>query len=194
VARLLKSPRARKMQSTTEHTGPSAVYGSGQGEVERGGEGKVVARLRSGGNRRDGGSRVSPFIKPALPDVPRSARPDDDTVRVGDLPIRHVPVIPAHHSMAAARKMALLKQSSLLLVERDDYIVGTIDERALAADHDLTAVAAAMRPLATRLRPATPVTEARELFIRARAAILPVVAGGLILGAVTRSDVERARS
>ena len=51
-----------------------------------------------------------------------------------------------------------------------------------------------MRPLATWLRPATPVTEARELFIRARADILPVVAGGFILGAVTRSDVERARS
>ena len=32
------------MQSTTEHTGLSAVYGTGQGRVERGGEGKVVAR------------------------------------------------------------------------------------------------------------------------------------------------------
>jgi Mg/Co/Ni transporter MgtE len=108
--------------------------------------------------------------------------------------MRRVPVIPAHLSMAAARKVALLKQSSLLLVEREDHIVGTIDERALAADHDLTAVAAAMRPLATWLRPATPVTEARELFIRARASILPVVAGDFILGSVTRSDVERARS
>jgi CBS domain-containing protein len=121
------------------------------------------------------------------------ARPDGDVVRVADLPIRRVPVIPAHLSMAAARKVALLKQISLLLVERDDHIVGAIDDRALAADHDLTAVLAAMRPLSTSLRPATPVTEARELFIRARAAILPVVAGGFILGAVTRSDVERAR-
>jgi hypothetical protein len=176
------------MQSTTEHTGLSAVRGSVQGDGERGGEGKVVARLRSGEGRREGGSRVSPFV------TERPARPDDDTVRVGDLTIRRVPVIPAHLSMGAARKVGLLKQSSLLLVERDDQIVGTIDERALAADHDLTAVAAAMRPLAACLRPATPVTEARELFIRARAAILPVVVGGFILGAVTRSDVERARS
>ena len=176
------------MQSTTEHTGLSAAYGSGQGGVERGGEGKVVARLRSGGNRRDGESRVSPFV------YPRSARPEADTVRVGDLPIRRVPVIPAHLTMGAARKVAQLKQVSLLLVERDDQIVGTIDERALAADHDLTAVAAAMRPLAQWLRPATPASEAREQFIRARAAILPVIAGGFILGAVTRSDVERARA
>jgi CBS domain-containing protein len=128
---------------------------------------------------------VSPFV---------GARPADDTVRVGDLAIRRVPVIPVHMSMAGARKVARLKQVSLLLVERDDQIVGTIDDRALSADHDLTAVAAAMRPLATFLRPATPVTEARELFIRARASVLPVVAGGFILGAIARSDVERARA
>jgi CBS domain-containing protein len=128
---------------------------------------------------------VSPFVGP---------RPDGDTVRVGDLVIRRVPVIAAHLSMAAARKVAMLKQTSLLLVEQGDQIVGTIDDRALAADHDVTAVAAAMQPLATCLRLATPVTEARELFIRARATILPVVVGGFVLGAVTRSDVERARS
>jgi CBS domain-containing protein len=130
---------------------------------------------------------VSPFVSP-------QARPEGDTVRIGDLPIRGVPVIPMHLTMAAARKVAMLKQASLLLVERDDQIVGTIDDRSLAGEHDLTAVAAAMRPLATSLRPATPVSEARELFIRARATILPVVAGGFILGAVTRSDVERARA
>ena len=176
------------MQSTTEHTGLSAGYGSGAGRVEGGDVGKVVARLRSGGNRRDGESRVFSFVSPL------SKRPEGDTVRVGDLTVRRVPVIPTHLSMAAARKVARLKQVSLLLVERDEHIVGVIDERALAADHDLTAVAAAMRPLATCLRPATPVTEARELFIRARATILPVVVGGFILGAVTRSDVERARA
>jgi CBS domain-containing protein len=127
---------------------------------------------------------VSPFIK---------ARPEGDTVRVGDLPIRRIPVIPAHLSMDAARKVAVLKQSALLLVERDGHIVGTIDERAFATNYHLAAVAAAaMTPLATCLRPATPVSEARELFVRARAAILPVVAGGFILGAVTRSDVERS--
>ena len=134
---------------------------------------------------------MSPFVNLHSP---RSARPDGDLVRVGDLPIRRVPVIPAHLSMAAARKVALLKQISLLLVERDNQIVGTIDDSALTADNDPTEVAAAMRPLTTSLRPATPVTEARELFIRARASILPVVVGGFILGAVTRSDVERARS
>jgi CBS domain-containing protein len=111
-------------------------------------------------------------------------------VRVGDLATRPIPVVPSHLSMAAARKVALVKQISLLLIERDDHIVGTIDERALAAEHDLTAVAAAMKPLAPYLRPAMPAAEARARFIRAGVDILPVVAGGFILGAVTRSDLE----
>jgi CBS domain-containing protein len=49
-----------------------------------------------------------------------------------------------------------------------------------------------MRPLLTSLRPSTPLTEARDLFMRARVDILPVVAGGFILGAILRSDVEGA--
>jgi CBS domain-containing protein len=111
---------------------------------------------------------------------------------VGDLAIRAIPVVPSHLSMAAARKLAAVKQISLLLVERDDHIVGTIDKRALAAEHDLTAVAAAMRP-PLYLRPAMPAAEARARFIRAGVDILPVVAGGFILGAVTRDDLEQAR-
>jgi len=126
------------------------------------------------------------------PSLSIKARPVGDILRVGDLPIRPVPVVPAHLSMAAARKVAQLKQTSLLLVERDDHIVGTIDDRALAADHDLTAVAAAMRPLVTSLRRSTPLTEARDCFIRAGVEILPVVVGGFILGAIALRDVERA--
>jgi len=170
------------MQSTAEHTGLSAAKGSARGIVEGGGEGTVVAR--SGGNRRDGGSRVVPFIR---------ASSDAAALRVGDLAIRAIPVVPSHLSMAAARKVALVKQISLLLIERDDHIVGTIDERALATEHDLTAVAAAMKPLASHLRPAMSVAEARARFIRAGVDILPVVAGGFILGAATRSDLEQGR-
>ena len=87
---------------------------------------------------------------------------------------------------------ALLTPGSLAII---DAVFHPDDRtRAIGAWAGLTAVAAAMGPLSTSLRPATPVTEARVLFIRARAAILPVVAGGFILGAGTRSDVERARA
>ena len=88
---------------------------------------------------------------------PRQARPEGDTVRVGDMPIRRIPVIPSHLSMDAARKVAVLKQSSLLLVERAGQIVGTINERAFATDYDLAAVAAAamtpLEPVCGRRRP-----------------------------------------
>jgi len=139
---------------------------------------------RSGGNRRDGGFRVSPFS---------AASSDTANARVGDLPLRAIPVVPSHLSMAAARKVASLKQTQLLLIEGDERIVGTIDERALSTELDGTAIAAAMKPLATYLRPAMAATEARALFARARASILPVVAGGFILGALTLGDLERTR-
>ena len=42
------------------------------------------------------------------------------------------------------------------------------------------------------LRPAMSVAQARALFVCTRAAVLPVIAGGFVLGAVTRADIERA--
>jgi hypothetical protein len=37
------------------------------------------------------------------------------------------------------------------------------------------------------------VAEARDVFVCARANILPVIAGGFVLGAVGRADLERTR-
>jgi CBS domain-containing protein len=116
---------------------------------------------------------------------------DAEAPHVGDMPMRQIPVIPAHLPMAGARKVAALKRIAVLLVEREDQIVGTIDEIALAAADDHTPTAAAMQPLCLYLRPAMSVAQARELFIRARTTILPVVAGGFVLGGVARGDIER---
>jgi len=113
--------------------------------------------------------------------------------RVGDLPMRPIPVVPAHVSLAAARKVAALKRVALLLVESEEQLVGVLDERALASSADQTTISAVMRPLDLYLRPAMTVTAARELFLQSRAAILPVIAGGFVLGAVTRGDIERAQ-
>jgi CBS domain-containing protein len=113
--------------------------------------------------------------------------------RVIDVPTRPIPVIPAHLSMAAARKVAALKRIALLLVERDEQVIGTIDERALATAADETPVAAMTTSLALCLRPSMPVAYAREVFIRARVAVLPVIAGGFVLGAVARGALERTK-
>jgi hypothetical protein len=112
---------------------------------------------------------------------------------VGDLPMRRIPVIAAHLPMVVARKVAALKRIAVLLVELDEQIVGTVGESALGAADDETATATVMRPLGLCLRPAMSVAQARELFVRARASVLPVIAGGFVLGAVARADIERTK-
>jgi Mg/Co/Ni transporter MgtE len=116
----------------------------------------------------------------------------DPGPHIGDLAMRKLPVVPDHLSMAAARKIAALKQAALLLVERDACLVGLLDERALGRASDAATVAEAMASIAARLHPAMPLSRARELFTRASVAVLPVVVGNLLVGAITRRDLDRA--
>lgn len=118
---------------------------------------------------------------------------DEPGAHVGDMPMRRIPVVPAHLPMSGARKIAALKGIGVLLVEREEQIVGTVDENALTAAADQTTAVTAMRPLGLCLRPAMSVAQARDVFVRARATVLPVIAGGFVLGAVTRADLERTR-
>jgi CBS domain-containing protein len=113
-------------------------------------------------------------------------------LRVGDLPIRAVPVIPAHLPMAGARKIAALKKTSLLFVARGAQLVGILDAGALAGAPDVERAEAWMSPIDGCLSAATPLVRARELFVRAGTATLPVAAGAFLIGAVSRGDVERA--
>ena len=112
--------------------------------------------------------------------------------RVGDLPIRAVPIIPAHLSMAAARKIAELKRATVLFVERDGQLMGTLDEHALVEAPDDAEVAGCLRSIELCLGPTTTAERAQELFVRSRTTALPVAAGAFLLGAVSRADVERA--
>ena len=170
------------MQSRAEHTGLSAGYGGEQGRAASR-DSATIGRRVVGGSRRDGESRVFPFAN-------RDAR----APRVGDMPMRPIPVVAAHLPIAAAREVAAWKRIALLLVELEEQIVGTVDESVLAAAADETPTGAAMNPLDVCLRPAMSVAQARELFVRARATVLPVIAGGFVLGAVTRADMERKKS
>jgi CBS domain-containing protein len=112
--------------------------------------------------------------------------------RVGDLPIRAVPIIPAHLSMAAARKIAELKRATVLFVERDGRLMGTLDEHALVEAPDQAEVAGCLRTIELCLGPSTTAERAHELFIRSCTTALPVTAGAFLLGAISRADVERA--
>ena len=55
--------------------------------------------------------------------------------------IRGAPAIPAHLSMAAARKIAELKRAMLLFVERNGQLVGLLDDRSLLQAADDATVA-----------------------------------------------------
>ena len=166
------------MQSRAEHTRLSAGREGVQGRHD----GAIVGGRRSGKRWRDGESRVFPLVNY-----------EPETPRVGQMPMRRIPVIPAHLPMAAARKVATLQGIALLLVEREDLIVGAVDESALASADDQTPVVAAMRRLSLWLRPTMSAAQARELFVRARTNVLPVIAGGFVLGAITRGDIERTK-
>jgi CBS domain-containing protein len=117
-------------------------------------------------------------------------RTQNDT-RIGDLRTRTIPAVPEHVTIAAARKVAVLKRVAELFVERDGRLVGVLDERTLAAAAEDAGVASVMAPIDGCLHPAMSAARARELFIQSGAAILPVTFGALLLGAVARIDVEQ---
>ena len=170
------------MEPRAEHTGLSVGLQGEKGAAVGGDGGAVVRWWGSEGRQRGGESRVFPL--------------DGDQVeapRVQDMPMRRIPVIAAHLSMAAARRVMALRRITVLLVEDAEQVVGTVDQRVLDAADDEAPVATAMKPLGLHLRPRMSVAEAREMFVRARTNILPVIAGGFILGAVERAVVERTR-
>lgn len=151
------------MESTTERTGLAAADWVAAAERKR--ERTGVTALRA---------------------MPRPAQ------QVAELPFTAAPVIPAHLTMAAARKIAELKRSLVLLVERDGVLAGIIDQHKLLASSDDLRAGDAMRPLEMCLSATTTLVRARELFVRTGSAALPVAAGAFLLGVVTRAAVDRA--
>ena len=171
------------MQPTTGHTEFSARNAGSRGRVADGGGDEVVGgRAEMGVDARGAREfRVFPF-----------GGLEGTAGRIGDLPIWPIPVVPAHLKVAAARKVAALKSVSLLLVEQNECLLGLCDEGALAAAADATPLDEVTKPFDACLRPGMSVGLAREVFLHARAAVLPVIAGGFVLGAITRREVERA--
>src|SRR5206468_13076063 len=165
----------------TEHTGLPTGWRVDDARGGDHGAGTVVRGWVSQGDKRERESRVLPF-----------ARKVAGEIRVGDLRARPIPIVPMRLSMAAARGIAARKQIALLLVESDDRLVGVVDERPLATAGDDVGVAEVMKPLGVCLRPAMSVARARDVFLAARLPILPVMAGGIVIGAIARGEIDRA--
>ena len=128
---------------------------------------------------------------PSLRERAPMARKQKD-IRIGDLRTRTMPAIPEHLSMAAARKVAALKQVEVLFVERDGRLVGALEESVLAKAPDDATVAASMTAIGACLHPEMPASRARDVFAWLRVSMLPVAVGVLLIGAIARGDVERA--
>jgi CBS domain-containing protein len=172
------------MEPRTEHTGHCAAD-----RREGGREGIRAVATGWSGSALGGVGRVEQGAEACvsgLRTINEAARP------VGDLPLGAAPVLPAHLTMAAGRKVAELKKATLVLVERDGRLVGVVDQTALLSAADGEQLGDAMKRLDVCLAPTTPLARARELFARTGAAALPVAAGSFLLGVVERTAVERA--
>lgn len=146
-----------------------------------------MAGMWTGGGAAAGrGSKGEESCVPGLRAVPAVAQ------QVAELPLAAAPVVPAHLTMAGARKVAELKRSPVVLVDRDGVLAGIVDQQGLLAGADDARAGDAMRPLDTCLSATTSLARARELFVRTGSAALPVAAGAFLLGVVTRAALDRA--
>jgi len=100
--------------------------------------------------------------------------------------------VPPWLSVAAARKIVLLKAVDHLLVEQGGRLTGIVSGIDLDAASGEVAVGALARPLTLSVRPTTPLARARHLMLKNGVGCLPVFAGVWLLGLVTRDAVERA--
>jgi len=113
-------------------------------------------------------------------------------MRIADVGIRSAPVLPLRLTVGAARKVARLKSSAVVLVEEAGRLVGFLDERTLATSADDEPIARRLRPILFTLNPAVTAVRARELFVKQSVSALPVAAGAFLIGVVARADLERA--
>jgi CBS domain-containing protein len=138
-----------------------------------------------------GGGRVGVGSNGRGSRVPSRFERDKDPA-VAELMSRPAPIIPWQLTVAAARKIAALRPSGILLVEADGVLVGMLDSRALELASDGDPVTACMKSLRLAVRPTMTAERARELLIQQRLAAMPVVVGRFVVGTITRESVERS--
>jgi len=107
---------------------------------------------------------------------------------MGDPP----PIVPAHLTMAAARKIARLKSADILLVQDGEQMVGVVDGYALEAAAADALVSDGMKPMFPCVRPDSGPHRARDLMARHSVPALIVAVGRFVVGTLSRPAVERA--
>jgi CBS domain-containing protein len=161
---------------------------------EGGDEGVVVTR---GGTEAawSGGGWDSVRLLTERSRVPRGLGHAGDTqteLTVMDVMGDPPPIVPAHLTMAAARKIARLKSADLLVVEDAGQIVGVIDGYTLEGGSADAPVSDGMKSVCPCVRPDSSAHRARDLLGRHGLPALLVTVGRFVVGVVSRAAVERA--
>jgi CBS domain-containing protein len=125
-------------------------------------------------------------------DVVARDEPGHGALPVFDVMTASTAAVPSWLSVAAARKIAVLKAVDHLLVEQDGRLTGIVSGIELDAASDEAPVGALAKALSPSVRPTTPLARARDLMLKNGVGCLPVSAGAWLLGLVTRDAIERA--
>ena len=107
---------------------------------------------------------------------------------MGDPP----PIVPAHLTMAQARKIARLKSADIVVVEDGEQLMGVVDGYTLEAADPDALVSDGMKGAFPCLRPDSGARRARDLLIRHSLPALLVTVGRFVVGVLSRAAVERA--
>jgi CBS domain-containing protein len=118
--------------------------------------------------------------------------PGHGSIPVFDVMKACTAAVPAWLSVAAARKVAVLKAVDHLLVEQDGRLTGIVSGMDLDAASDETPVGALARSVSLSVRPTTSLAHARALMLKIGVGCLPVFAGTWLVGMITRDVIERA--
>ena len=161
---------------------------------EQGGDEGVVVTKGGSVAAAMGGGWVSGRTLAEWSRVPRGLFTTEEPARgsVADIMGDPPPVVPAHLTVAAARKIARLKSADMLLVEDGGRMVGVVDGYTLEGAAPDAPVTEGMKPSFPYLRPDSDVRRARDLLVKHGVPALLVAVGRFVVGAISRAVVERA--
>jgi CBS domain-containing protein len=102
------------------------------------------------------------------------------------------PSVPSHLTIGAARKIAALRSTEIVVVEVEGNLIGILDLSRIAAAHDAEPITRHLCSLARALSPSATAQRARDWLVGRGMTSAPVVVGLFLVGTVSRAALDRA--
>jgi CBS domain-containing protein len=131
-------------------------------------------------------SQTSPWQSLASPVPPSSSR------RAADLASARFVKLPSWFTVGSARRVMQAKGVRHALVEQGGRLIGSVDARTLAQAPEPQVLAQRMVPSSATVSADATEDQALAILASEAADCLPVVAGVILVGVVTRDDLEAA--